>query len=263
MFKNLIQSVVKFFGYKIIKIEKKVIEQFDDWTKFLINKSQPIVFDVGGGKGQSIKRYKKIFKSPIIHTFEPNIEELNILKKKYENDKNVYLNSKAVSEKIESLELNITGSSSFSSFNKIMPNTDWLTNKKKKYNIDNSDFVVKKIECNTTDLDSYIADNHISNIDVLKIDTQGFENKVLLGAQKSLKKNIIKLIHLELIFSEIYENTLQIFDIEKILIPFNYRLFGISNNGSLMSSISYQSDFIYISNDTYKNYKLRYSYSNN
>ena len=104
-------------------------------------------------------------------------------------------------------------------------------------------------------LDEYVKEKNISNIDILKIDTQGFEDKVLLGAQNLLKNNRIKLIQLELIFSEIYENPPNIYDVEKTLIPNNYKLFGISNGGSLISHYIYQSDFIYISNDTYENFK--------
>ena len=40
-----------------------------------------------------------------------------------------------------------------------------------------------------------------------------------------IKNNRIEIIELELIFSEIYEKSLQIYDIEKNLIPHNYKLF--------------------------------------
>lgn len=50
-------------------------------TQFLIIKSNPVILDVGANKGQSITRYKKLFQSPVIHSFEPNIDEINILKK--------------------------------------------------------------------------------------------------------------------------------------------------------------------------------------
>ena len=86
---------------------------------------------------------------------------------------------------------------------------------------------------------------------------------MLLGALNLLKNNRIKLIQLELIFSEIYEGPLQIYDVEKMLIPNNYKLFSISNGGSLFTDYIYQSDFIYISNDTYENFKSISPYLNN
>ena len=84
-----------------------------------------------------------------------------------------------------------------------------------------------------------------------------------MGAKNLLKNNRIKVIQLEIIFSEIYENPLQIYDVEKILIPNNYKLFGIENNGSLMSNYIFQTDLIYVSLDTYERYKSNSPYFNN
>ena len=98
--------------------------------------------------------------------------------------------------------------------------------------------------------------NNINDVDILKIDTQGYEDKVLQGAQQLLKNEKIKMIQLELIFSEIYEKPLQIFDVEKFLIANNYKLFSISNGGSLISHYVYQADFIYI-------YLLKYTKTSN
>ena len=241
--KNLIQNLAGVFGYKIMKMGGDVLD-LDSITKSLITKSDPVIFDVGANKGQSIIRYKKLFQSPIIHSFEPNIDEVNILKQKYINDKDLYLNSVAVGDKRGNLEFNINACTGLSSFKNAIPNTTWIKKRSNTYKVDDKNFTTEK-----------------RNTKI--IDTQGFEDKVLLGAQNLLKNNRIKLIQLELIFSEIYEKPLQIYDVEKTLIPNNYKLFGISNNGSLITEYRYQSDFIYISNDTYENFKLVSPYFNN
>ena len=85
--KNLIQKLINFFGYKLIKLPSANNSDFDDITKFLIDNPQPVVMDVGANIGQSIDRYKQIFKSPIIHSFEPSEKEFNYLKEKYKNFK--------------------------------------------------------------------------------------------------------------------------------------------------------------------------------
>ncbi|MDC0427058.1 FkbM family methyltransferase [Pelagibacteraceae bacterium] len=261
--KEFIQKIINLFGYKIMKINSTDDTDIDGTTKSLIAKSEPVIFDVGANKGQSITRYKKLFQNPIIHSFEPNIDEVNILKQKYINDKNLYLNNVAVGDKKGNLEFNINAISGHSSFKNLIPNTTWIKKRSNLIKIDDKNYTTKKINAEIITLDDYANEKNLTNIDILKIDTQGFEDKVLLGAQNLLKNNRIKLIQLELIFSEIYENPLNIYDVEKTLIPYNYRLFGISNNGSLMSNIAYQSDFIYISNDTYENFKLISPYFNN
>ena len=69
--KKFIQKLVNLFGYKVMKIKSTDATDLDGLTKSLITKSEPVIFDVGANKGQSITRYKKIFQNPIIHSFEP------------------------------------------------------------------------------------------------------------------------------------------------------------------------------------------------
>ena len=175
----------------------------------------------------------------------------------------MYLNNVAVGDKKGNLEFNITAKSTHSSFKNLIPNTTWIKKRSNTMKIDDKNYTAKKVNAEIITLDDYVNEKNLTNIDILKIDTQGFEDKVLLGAQNLLKNNKIKLIQLELIFSEIYENPLNIYDVEKTLIPNNYKLFGISNGGSLISHYINQSDFIYISNDTYESFKSISPYLNN
>ena len=262
MLKNFIQKLIKSLGYKIIKSSSIEKSDLDAMTKLVIKKSEPVIFDVGANVGQSIKRYKKIFENPILHSFEPSIDAVNILKEKYKNEKDLFVINSAVGEKDENLEFNINASTTHSSFKKLIPNTTWIKKRSKAENIDSNQYTTKKVSTKIITLDDYVKKNNINNIDVLKIDTQGYEDKVLLGAKNLIMNNKIKLIQLELIFSEIYENPLQIYDIEKILIPNNYKLFGISNGGSLISDYIFQADFIYVSKDTYEDFKLISPYLN-
>ena len=124
--KKLLQKIINLFGYKLLKVKSTDATNINDITKTLVKKSNPTIFDVGANKGQSIKRYKNLFKNPIIHSFEPNIDEINILKQKYNNDKNLYLNNLAVGDKKGNLEFNVNAISGHSSFKKLIPNTNGI-----------------------------------------------------------------------------------------------------------------------------------------
>ena len=124
-------------------------------------------------------------------------------------------------------------------------------------------YTVQKFQSKMITLDTYCEEKKIKQIDILKIDVQGFEDKVLDGAQNLLKASKIKLIQLELIFTEIYEKPLSIYDVEKFLIPNKYKLFGISNAGSLISNYIYQQNHIYISDDIYIQFKTMQKKKNN
>jgi len=255
MILNVIQKIINFFGYKITKFKSVDYADFDRITKILQDTEEPIIFDVGANTGQSILRYKKQFPNSIIHSFEPDKKEVEKLIVKYKNDNSVVLNNVAVGEKPGSLEFNISASSGYSSFQKLIPNTTWLKKRSKTIGIESEKFTTETINSKIITLDDYCSKNNITKIDILKIDTQGYEDKVLEGAIELLKYNKIKIIQLELIFSEIYENPPNIYDVEKFLIPNKYKLFGISNGGSLISHYIYTSDLIYVSFDAYEKFK--------
>ena len=142
--KKFFQKILNLFGYKIMKINSFDATDLNALTKYVIKKSEPVIFDVGANKGQSIARYKKLFQNPKIHSFEPNIDEVNILKQKYINDKDLYLNSVAVGDKKGLLEFNFYVSTGHSSFKNITPNTTWIKKRSKTYKIDEKNYKTKK-----------------------------------------------------------------------------------------------------------------------
>lgn len=94
--------------------------------------------------------------------------------------------------------------------------------------------------------------NNIKTINLLKIDTQGFEDKVLEGAKQMLDYNRIKIIQLELILGFAYEKTLSFFDIEKHLNKCKYKLISIKDFGNIISFLNYQTDLIYVNDKLLK-----------
>ena len=56
-----------------------------------------------------------------------------------------------------------------------------------------------KYKVQTITIDSFLKKNKIKSIDILKIDIEGSEYELLLGAKNSLKKNRVKIILVEII----------------------------------------------------------------
>jgi len=69
--------------------------------------------------------------------------------------------------------------------------------------------------------------SNINKIDIVKIDTQGYEPEVLEGFGRKLSD--IDLIITELMFYDYYERSLSFTDIEKYLIPAGFQLYDISH----------------------------------
>ena len=70
---------MKYRSHYCGQVDKSDLNQI---TKILIQNPEPIIFDVGANKGQSIERYKKLFSKSEIHSFEPNPVEVNNMKEK-------------------------------------------------------------------------------------------------------------------------------------------------------------------------------------
>ena len=89
-------------GYNISRINRKYENiNLDELLSKKINNTNPIVFDVGGNKGQSVEKFKTIFKDPIIHSFEPNKNVYDIMYSKFGKDEKVFCNNFALGNKIE------------------------------------------------------------------------------------------------------------------------------------------------------------------
>jgi len=253
MIKKLVKKAINKLGFDLKRYNSSNKQvNFDDLLKDKISKN-PIIFDVGGNKGQSIEKYLKIFDKPIIHSFEPIKNEFDYMNKKFKNNKNIFLNNFALGDKTEEKKFNVTAKTGNSSFNKINLGTDWLNVKSKRYNTTEEGYVTSVQKVNVIKLDDYCKDNNISLIDLVKIDTQGYEDKVLKGSLNSIKQNKIKAIVTEIMFDNVYDKYFSFSDIEKFIVPYNFRMVGIDlSNNNLFSGLAFFSDVYYLNKKFYK-----------
>lgn len=244
MIKNILQNFFYFFGYEVKRKYNKN-QHFNDILKKKINDA-PVILDIGANRGQSIERFSKIFKNPTIHAFEPLSSEFKYLKTTYSNQKNIILNNSAAGDKEEIKKINVTAKSDTSSFNNITPGTKWLKIRSEQNKTAQNNYVVNQEAVKIIKLDSYVSQSHIDEIDIVKIDTQGYEEKVLEGLVETIQKNKIKVIITEIIFDNNYSKYLSFYQLEKYLIPNGFRLVGVDfANKDLFSGIGFAVDAMY------------------
>jgi hypothetical protein len=75
-------------------------------------------------------------------------------------------------------------------------------------------------------LDDYCASHGVESVDLLKIDTQGFDFEVLKGADRLLTQGAIRLVLLELIFANLYEGVPPFDEIYRFLLERGFHLVG-------------------------------------
>ena len=220
----------------------KYLETFsrEKTIKFLINKESPIIFDIGANNGSSLDEFKEWWPQSHVHCFEPQDECLPELRESADRlsaDGKVYINHIAAGNKSNETAKFYTHdiNSGVSGFNKINMNSrDSLDLSKldkegseKKLEYGNTLNHVREVA--TLRLDDYIADHDpkIHEINLLKIDTQGFEPEVLEGLGEKLK--IVDVVLTELMFYDFYERSLSFSDIEQYLLKANFQLYDISH----------------------------------
>lgn len=208
--------------------------------------AQPVIFDVGAHHGESIERFKGLYGNAQVHSFEADVDNFKTLQERFSACEGVTLNNFGVGGASGSKIFHRNRKSDTSGFNAVNLNSEWARLRSRQQNIAVADFIEKSYEVKIGTLDDYIAKAGIQYIDILKIDTQGYEDEVLKGAQKALGEQRIGVIETELILSDIYDRALSFMDIEQWLAPHGYRLYAIDHGGNMHDALAFSLNLIYV-----------------
>lgn len=207
----------RFCGYKI---SGSNFNRFSyDKRNFQLHTEKPVIFDVGANIGQSVYWFKSEFYKSIIYAFEPFPYTYKKLKK---NTKNFHF--------VKHFNVAISNSNCFLN---VRPYKR-CEGTAKLEEVSGPDSIT--VKCLT--VDSFCVENNINFIDIIKIDTEGHELKVINGAKEMLSKGKIGNIIIE---ASIFENDIQHTMLKKIsqkLEEYNYNIksfYDLShkNNGEL------------------------------
>ena len=182
----------------------------------------PIVFDVGGNKGDYTKLWLGLFLKRQtadfkIYVFEPSRAAFEVLEKVFLKNFNIVLNRVALSDIEGRAEL-------FSDFD----GSGLASLARRDLAHANMELNIRQ-EVQTKTLDAFCREQGISRIDFLKLDVEGFELKVLQGAKNMLAARAIKFIQFEFGGTDI-DTRVFFKDFYKLLNK-DYRIYRILKNG--------------------------------
>lgn len=186
-------------------------DPFEDIARFI--GSQPVIFDVGANRGQTIDEVSRRFPGCTIHAFEPGQAAFASLSKTHRRDR-VRLNNVALGAAPARREFFEHSASDMSSFLELGQDA--------RNHIAGD--VSSKLEVEIQTVDRYCFENGIDRIDLLKSDTQGFDLEVLKGAQRMLREGHVQMIYLEITFAKLYEQLPRPDDVYRFIVDHGFDL---------------------------------------
>lgn len=134
-----------------------------------------VIFDIGANTGIFSILAGHYTETGSVHSFEPVPYNFNVLEKNLtlNSNLNIHLNKCALS--------NFEGQSSMH----VKKGINYMNSLEgNRY----SNQVTSEIKFKVLTLDSYVQQNNLQQVDLIKIDVEGHEESVLLGAEKTIKK---------------------------------------------------------------------------
>ncbi len=208
--RKLLRFLLRKVGLELIPFQTWM--DFNGLLKFYDIKT---VIDVGANTGQTVLEVMAYSPQIKVHSFEPIQSVFNELVKNTKKYSNVSCYQQGLGERVESVVINVNEASQSSSILELAE-----THKR------NFDFAVKTHQetIKIITLDSFFAKQHFDKSVLLKIDVQGFEKSVLLGAKEALKQ--VDVIFIESTFQELYKDQVLFGDLFNLLNQFGFNFVG-------------------------------------
>ena len=237
-----IRRILQRFGYDIVKfhptyivgnIDKENLDGEYGWMKDFNFKT---ILDIGANEGQFADKMHMLFPESVIYAFEPIPETFALLQKNFKDVKQLKAINLALGD--------TTGEISFNK-NEYSPSSSLLP--LAESHVENFYFAVKTdpISVRIDRLENVIDTEKIDFPMLVKIDVQGFEDKVIKGGIEVIKK--ADLILCEVSFVELYKEQLLFAETYEMLKNLGFRYAGsIEQLRSPESNRILQADAVFV-----------------
>jgi FkbM family methyltransferase len=189
-----IQSAARRLGYRL-QSYKTAPYGLDPWRDLerLAGEWQialATAFDVGANIGQTATLLKKLWPAMRIVCFEPTPDTFATLQQTISGLRDVTAENIGLGASAGSFDLFTYPDDPL--LNSLSPNSPYVARFASKY-----ETMVKKVSCTVRTLDEVRRERGIERINLLKIDTEGFDLQVLEGARQSFSEGRIDFVYLE------------------------------------------------------------------
>lgn len=229
--RQILRHVIHSAGYEFVRTNGRRtlrrrygIDLLRD-ARRLLNEPAAHVFDVGANRGQSAREYLSAFPAADIYCFEPSPQTYARLARWASGRPRVHCLQVAVGAQPGRATLHCNRMAATDS---LLPASDQA----RQHLADPAILdVLATVEVPVVTIDAFCWKRDLRRIDLLKIDTQGYEMHVLAGARRMLAAT--HLICLEVCFVELYTQQARLEEVYALLSGQGYRLVGLYNEARM------------------------------
>lgn len=230
--KRVVRYLMRMFRNKFLPPRTMVTENRFAVLKRKIRVDSPVIVDGGAHTGDVIDIFLQHYRSPIIYAFEPIPELAQRLRRKYAAKKGVVVHEKALGAETRTIEFNIVNATASSSV---------LTPTALHHEFHGTGMAIRKtVSVQQSRLDEVLD----QDIDILKLDLQGYELEALKGCGKLLGRT--KAILTEVEFVPLYEGQPLFSDVDIFLREAGFQLLNLYEIYSHSSGQLSSADAIYL-----------------
>ena len=198
--------------------QKKIVNFFK--LKFG-NKIETFI-DVGAHYGETICLFNNNFIINKFYAFEASPLNFSVLKKKkFKKNTSISIHNYAIGLYNGTIPFNQARESSSSTLVSINKNSKYYIRKNKVLNFFSSQAYFKTVNIEMISLSNFLLRNSINQVDILKIDTEGYDLNVIKSLEDRI--SIVKYIYFEHHFHDMLIKSYSLSDLHHYLISNNFR----------------------------------------
>jgi FkbM family methyltransferase len=208
-------------GYGLLPREQRGCDPFRDLKKRLPNAKT--IFDVGANRGQTAEKLRSTFPDAVIHCFEPDPATFQQLcAEAVKCGWKVSTHNLGFGLENKTGTLFVMQSSEGNSLLEMSPSSPI-------YNLGGWTSPKGTAEVSVRRLDDFCKETGVAAIDILKLDVQGYELRILEGAGAFLRPPTIRAILLEVNFVPMYSGQCTFIELYRLLDDCGYHLVDMYN----------------------------------
>lgn len=232
MLKRIAKGLAYSLGFEITRARPRsksgdrpsVWDPYHEQARLLKRVANPVIFDVGAHIGQTAVKYNKLFPAARIYSFEPFKASFEMLQVNVKSRPEITPVNLALGALNGKRKLTINRSTAT---NSLFP-TDHRA--QETWNGTDVTNTVGEMEVSISTLDTYIQSiPGLNKIDILKLDAQGSEMEILIGARSLMEKGMIGIVFTEIIVMPTYVGQRNLDEYLAYMRTLNYYLHNFYN----------------------------------